>query len=87
MRAWRQLCLDRQTLQYKQMIALKYAEIVYNGQWFTPLREALGTVRCRHAAERDGHGSPQALQGECHAGGPAGALQPVPRGLCYFWRV
>ena len=28
-------------LQYKQMLALKYAELVYNGQWFTPLREAL----------------------------------------------
>jgi argininosuccinate synthase len=36
-----QICLDKQTLQYKQMIALKYAELVYNGQWFTPLREAL----------------------------------------------
>jgi argininosuccinate synthase len=36
-----QLCLDKQTLQYKQMIALKYAELVYNGQWFTPLREAM----------------------------------------------
>jgi argininosuccinate synthase len=36
-----QLCLDKQTLQYKQAIALKYAELVYNGQWFTPLREAL----------------------------------------------
>jgi argininosuccinate synthase len=36
-----QLCLDKQTLQYKQMIALKYAELVYNGQWFTPLRRAL----------------------------------------------
>jgi argininosuccinate synthase len=36
-----QLCLDKQTLQYKQMIALKYAELVYNGLWFTPLREAL----------------------------------------------
>lgn len=39
--ALEQICLDRQTLQYKQMIALKYAELVYNGQWFTPLREAL----------------------------------------------
>jgi argininosuccinate synthase len=39
--ALEQLCLDRQTLQYKQMVALKYAELVYNGQWFTPLREAL----------------------------------------------
>jgi argininosuccinate synthase len=36
-----QLCLDKQTLQYKQMIAPKYAELVYNGLWFTPLREAL----------------------------------------------
>jgi argininosuccinate synthase len=36
-----QICLDKQTLQYKQMLALKYAELVYNGQWFTPLREAL----------------------------------------------
>ncbi len=39
--ALEQLCLDKQTLQYKQMVALKYAELVYNGQWFTPLREAL----------------------------------------------
>jgi argininosuccinate synthase len=36
-----QVCLDKQTLQYKQMLALKYAELVYNGQWFTPLRQAL----------------------------------------------
>jgi argininosuccinate synthase len=39
--ALEQICLDRQTLQYKQVVALKYAELVYNGQWFTPLREAL----------------------------------------------
>jgi argininosuccinate synthase len=35
------LALDRQTLHYKQRLALDYAEIVYNGLWFTPLREAL----------------------------------------------
>ena len=35
------LTLDRATLHYKQKIALDYAELVYNGQWFTPLREAL----------------------------------------------
>jgi len=35
------LILDRETLQYKQVIAVKYAEITYNGLWFTPLREAL----------------------------------------------
>ncbi len=35
------LCLDRETMHYKQQIALKFADLVYNGQWFTPLREAL----------------------------------------------
>jgi len=35
------ICLDKDTLHYKQMIALRYAEIVYNGKWFSPLREAL----------------------------------------------
>lgn len=40
-RALEMLCLDRLTSHYKQQIALKYAELVYNGQWFTPLREAL----------------------------------------------
>ncbi|HEU5450932.1 MAG TPA: argininosuccinate synthase [Terriglobales bacterium] len=35
------LCLDREVLHFKQQIALKYAELVYFGLWFTPLREAL----------------------------------------------
>jgi argininosuccinate synthase len=35
------LTLDRTTLHYKQKLALDYAEMVYNGFWFTPLRESL----------------------------------------------
>ncbi len=35
------LALDRETMHYKQQIALKYAELVYYGLWFSPLREAL----------------------------------------------
>ncbi|HZQ21424.1 MAG TPA: argininosuccinate synthase [Terriglobales bacterium] len=35
------LCLDRDLMHFKQSIALKYAELVYYGLWFTPLREAL----------------------------------------------
>lgn len=35
------LCLDKETMHYKQVVALKFADIVYNGQWYTPLREAL----------------------------------------------
>lgn len=35
------LCLEREVAHFKQQISLKYAEIVYYGLWFTPLREAL----------------------------------------------
>jgi len=35
------LVLDHQTLQFKEIVAIKYAELTYNGLWFTPLREAL----------------------------------------------
>ena len=35
------LCLDRATMHYKEMVAIKYAELVYDGMWFSPLREAL----------------------------------------------
>ncbi|MDR3600436.1 MAG: argininosuccinate synthase [Desulfosporosinus sp.] len=35
------LTLDRLTLHYKEQLALKYAEIVYDGVWYSPLREAL----------------------------------------------
>ncbi len=53
------LCLDRATLHYKDLVAQRYAELVYDGLWFTQLREALdafvdstqrtvtGTVRLR----------------------------------------
>src|SRR6266545_2621897 len=35
------LCLDRESAHYKEVVAHKYAEMVYFGQWFTPLRAAL----------------------------------------------
>ncbi len=35
------LVLDRDTFHYKEILALKYAELVYDGKWFTPLREAM----------------------------------------------
>lgn len=36
-----QLTLDKETAHYKEIVACKFAELVYNGQWYTPLREAL----------------------------------------------
>ncbi len=35
------LCLDKQTLHYKAEVSNKFAELVYDGLWYTPLREAL----------------------------------------------
>ncbi|MBQ6540496.1 MAG: argininosuccinate synthase [Oscillospiraceae bacterium] len=35
------ITLDKETAHYKAQVALKYADLVYNGLWFTPLREAL----------------------------------------------
>lgn len=35
------ICLDKATMHYKQLVAIKFGEMVYDGQWFTPLREAL----------------------------------------------
>jgi argininosuccinate synthase len=35
------ICLDKMTQHYKQKLALEFADLVYNGQWYTPLREAM----------------------------------------------
>ena len=35
------ICLDKMTMHEKQRLSITFAELVYNGQWFTPLREAL----------------------------------------------
>ena len=40
-RALEQICLERDLYHFKHQVALRYGELVYNGQWFHPLREAL----------------------------------------------
>lgn len=36
-----EICLDKDTYHYKQKVAISFGELVYDGKWFTPLREAL----------------------------------------------
>ena len=36
-----ELCLDRETLAYKKLVATRFADLVYEGKWFCPLRESL----------------------------------------------
>jgi argininosuccinate synthase len=40
-KALEQICIERDTLHYKLEMGLRYAELVYYGQWFHPLREAM----------------------------------------------
>jgi len=40
-KALEQICIERETFHFKQQVALRYAELVYYGQWFHPLRESL----------------------------------------------
>lgn len=49
------LCLDRDLMHYKQQVALKYAELVYYGLWFTPLREALEAFVNQTQQDVSGH--------------------------------
>jgi argininosuccinate synthase len=48
------LTLDRATMHYKQKLAIDYAEMVYNGLWFTPLREALDAFFAKTAETTTG---------------------------------
>ena len=58
------LTLEREAKHYKQQIALKYAELVYFGLWFTPLREALDGFVNNDAAKCNRLGEVHALQGQ-----------------------
>jgi argininosuccinate synthase len=64
------LVLDGRTLHYKQKAALDYAEMVYNGLWFTPLREALDSFFTAVA---------EPLTGEITLRLYKGTVQPVSR--------
>jgi argininosuccinate synthase len=48
------LCLDRELSHFKEHVGLKYAEIVYNGLWFTPLRASLDAFVASTQAEITG---------------------------------
>jgi len=67
------LCLDRDTLHYKQQVALRYAELVYYGQWFSLLREALDAFVDRTQKTVTGTARLKLYKGQAI---PAGASSP-----------
>ncbi|MDX2131418.1 MAG: argininosuccinate synthase [Planctomycetota bacterium] len=54
LRALEELVLDRETLHYREHLGLTFAELVYDGRWFTPLREALWACASSMAQRVDG---------------------------------
>jgi argininosuccinate synthase len=54
MRALEELVLDRETRHYREHLGLTFAELVYDGRWFTPLREALWSCAEKMAEKLDG---------------------------------
>jgi argininosuccinate synthase len=67
------LTLDRETMHYKQQVALKYAELVYYGQWFSPLREALDAFVNVTQQNVTGEVKVKLFKGRCS---PAGIKSP-----------
>ncbi len=65
------LCLERDVAHFKQHIGLKYAELVYFGLWFTPLREALDAFVESTQKDMTGSDYAFALQGQCSDREPA----------------
>jgi len=67
------LTLDRETMHYKQQLALKYAELVYYGLWFCPLREALDAFVNVTQQNVTGEVKMKLFKGRCT---PAGITSP-----------
>jgi argininosuccinate synthase len=67
------LCLDRATLHFKQHVALRYADLVYDGFWFSPLREALDAFVDRTQETVTGEVRLKLYRGSCT---PVGATSP-----------
>jgi len=63
------LTVDRETMHYKQQVALKYAELVYYGLWFSPLREALDAFVSATQRNVTGEVRLKLFKGRCTAAG------------------
>ncbi|WP_089609512.1 argininosuccinate synthase [Dehalobacterium formicoaceticum] len=67
------LCLDRQTMHFKEILSGKYAELVYDGVWYSPLREAMDAFVDKTQEVVTGVVRMKLYKGNCT---PAGAKSP-----------
>jgi argininosuccinate synthase len=59
------ICLDRDTLHYKEVVSHRFAELAYFGQWFTPLREALSAFVAKTQERVTGSVRVKLYKGNC----------------------
>jgi argininosuccinate synthase len=67
------ITLDRDTAHYKELVSVRFAELVYFGQWFTPLREALSAFVDKTQENVTGTVRMKLYKGNCS---PAGVQSP-----------
>ncbi len=64
-----EITLDKETQHFKQHIALKFADLVYNGQWYTPLREAISAFVDSTQQNVSGDAKLKLYKGNCFGAG------------------
>jgi len=78
------LCLDGASAHYKSLVSEKYAELVYNGQWFSPLREALDAFVAKLMEPVTGSVRVKLYKGTCTVVGRKSAMSLYQEDLATF---
>ncbi|MBE0635722.1 argininosuccinate synthase [Candidatus Bipolaricaulota bacterium] len=78
------LCLDCASAHYKALVSEKYAEIVYNGQWFSPLREALDAFVTKLLEPVTGSVRVKLFKGTCSVVGRESSMSLYQEDLATF---
>ena len=79
------LTLDRRTLQFKEQVAVKYAELVYDGNWFSKLKTALDAFVDETQKTVTGSVRVKLYKGSCTAVASQFTLFALQRGAGYLW--
>ena len=80
------LTLDRDTLHYKELVAAKYAELIYNGLWFTPLKKAMDAFFASTQEKVSGVVRLKLYKGQCQSSGRKSPYSLYQEDLATFGR-
>lgn len=84
--ALEQMCLDRDTARFKEQVAQRYADLIYFGQWFTPLRSAIAAFVESTQESVSGRVRLKLYKGTCTVTGRASANSLYVKDLATFGR-